>query len=156
MVSNLITLMIAFLIPFIIYSCHYKFSCIVWSHTGSNPHSHHIQPPPRRKDNDCQGFFLHQIYSQFLYILYRFGVSCHYKLYIKLENHQKSACLNWKLLDHPCGRLYDLPLFECFQSCHAHRTTLLAIVIFNVLTDTLVKNTFGIIAIQTHSINRIS
>ncbi len=37
----------------------------------------------------------------------------------------------------------------------AHRATLLAIVIFNVLTDTLVKNTFGFIAIQAYSINRI-
>lgn len=36
-----------------------------------------------------------------------------------------------------------------------HRTTLLAIVIFNVLTDTLVKNTSSIIAIQAYSINRI-
>ncbi len=38
----------------------------------------------------------------------------------------------------------------------AHRATLLAIVIFNVLTDTLVKNTPSIIAIQAYSINRIS
>ncbi len=37
----------------------------------------------------------------------------------------------------------------------AHRATLLLIVVFNVLTDTLVKNTFGIIAIQAYSINRI-
>lgn len=36
-----------------------------------------------------------------------------------------------------------------------HRTTLLLIVVFNVLTDTLVKNTFGIIAIQAYSINKI-
>ncbi len=37
----------------------------------------------------------------------------------------------------------------------AHRAILLAIVIFNVLTDTLVKNTSSIIAIQAYSINRI-
>ncbi len=37
----------------------------------------------------------------------------------------------------------------------AHRATLLLIVVFNVLTDTLVKNTFGIIAIQAYSINKI-
>lgn len=37
----------------------------------------------------------------------------------------------------------------------AHRATLLLVVVFNVLTDTLVKNTFSIITIQAYSINRI-
>ncbi len=37
----------------------------------------------------------------------------------------------------------------------AHRAALLLIVVFNVLTDILVKNTFGIITIQAYSINRI-
>ncbi len=37
----------------------------------------------------------------------------------------------------------------------AHRATLLLVVVFNVLTDTLVKNTSSIITIQAYSINRI-
>ncbi len=38
----------------------------------------------------------------------------------------------------------------------AHRATLLAIVVFNVLTDILVENTLNLIAIQAYSINRVS
>ncbi len=73
MVSILIPLIIAFLMPFIVYPTITSFPVLYGVILITS--SRHIQPPLHRKDNDCQEFLLRQIYSQSLCILYKSGVS---------------------------------------------------------------------------------
>ncbi len=73
MVSNLIPITIAFLIPFIVYPIITSFPVLYGVILITS--NHHIQPPLHRKNNDCQEFLLRQIYSQSLCILYKSGVS---------------------------------------------------------------------------------
>lgn len=123
MVSNLIPLIIAFLIPFIVYPTITSFPVLygvilITTHTAVIFSLPFIERITIARNFCC----IKSIASLFAFFT-NLAFLNHYKLCIKPENHQKSVCLNQKLLNHPCGRLYDPLLFECFQSCHAHRTS---------------------------------